>query len=163
MSEMPARLKHATVWMLIGLALFLGISWWQRQAAASRIRIDGQTIELRRADDGHYHWPGRLNGVAVDFLVDTGATSTAVPQALADRAGLRTRGRVSSDTAGGIVDGRLSTGDVDLDGGVRATALRIAVLPALGKPLLGMDVLSKMRITLHDDVMRLDPPDRGRP
>jgi predicted aspartyl protease len=52
------------------------------------LEFSGSAVEIRRAPDGHYHWPGRLNGVATDF-VDTGATTTAaVPLALAERAGL---------------------------------------------------------------------------
>jgi aspartyl protease family protein len=105
---------------------------------------------------GHFHWPGTLNGIAVDFLVDTGATGTAIPQALADRAGLVAEGTMRSSTAGGVVQGSLARADVDLRGGVRAERLRVAVLPRLESPLLGMDVLSKLRFTQSDGVLRLE-------
>ena len=107
--------------------------------------------------DGHYHWPGRVNGVAVEFLVDTGATATALPLALAGRAGLEGEGRVRSSTAGGEVKGTLSRADIELDGGIQVQRLRVTVLPALAAPLLGMDVLSKMRWSQHDGVLRLEP------
>ena len=99
-------------------------------------------IEIRRAADGHYHWPGRVNGVAVEFLVDTGATSTALPQALAERAALTAEGRITSSTAGGTVQGVHGARRHRTHGGVRAQRLRVAVLPGLASPLLGMDVLS---------------------
>jgi aspartyl protease family protein len=43
-----------------------------------------------------------------------------------------------------------------LQGGVRAERLRVAVLPQLASPLLGMDVLSKLRFTQSDGVLRLE-------
>lgn len=157
MEEFPARLKIATVWLLAGLVLFLGVQAWQAQREASRFEFSGSVVEIRRAPDGHYHWPGRLNGVAADFLVDTGATSTAVPLALARRAGLEPEAVVESSTAGGVVSGHTARADITLDGGVRATALRVTVLPRLQAPLLGMDVLSRMRFVQHAGVLRFEP------
>jgi aspartyl protease family protein len=157
MREFPSSLKLATVWMLLGLALFLGISAWQARERASRFSSDGRTIEIRRDGDGHYRWSGRVEGRAVEFLVDTGATSTALPQALAERLGLQRLSSVTSSTAGGEVLGWLARADIDLDGGVRAHALRVTVLPRLEAPLLGMDILAKMRFTQHAGVMRFEP------
>jgi aspartyl protease family protein len=55
-----------------------------------------------------------------------------------------------------VVQGTLARADVVLQGGVRAERLRVAVLPRLESPLLGMDVLSKMRFTQNDGVLRLE-------
>jgi aspartyl protease family protein len=157
MTEFPSTLKHLTVWLLLGTAVFLGVQAWQAQQQRARFQVDGGVIELRRGPDGHFHWPGRLNGLAVEFLVDTGATRTALPQALAERAGLVFEGNTRSHTAGGVATGWVARADLQLDGGVAATRLPVTVLPALGAPLLGMDVLSKMRFTQHDGVLRLEP------
>ena len=120
----------------------------------------GDRIELflKRAPDGHFHWPGRVNGMAVDFLVDTGATGTALPLALAQQAGLELEGAVRSSTAGGVVEGRLARADVVLQGGVVAERLRVAVLPRLSSPLLGMDVISRLRLTQSGGVLTLEVP-----
>ena len=72
MQDLPAWLKHATVWLLLAAGLFLGVKAWQRQATAARFVVEGSVVELRRGPDGHYHWPGRINGRTVEFLVDTG-------------------------------------------------------------------------------------------
>ncbi len=156
--ELPRTLKLVTVWLLLGAAVFLAIQAWLAQQKRARFSVDGASgaIELQRAADGHFHWPGTVNGIAVDFLVDTGATGTALPQALADRAGLVADGSLQSFTAGGVVQGALARADVVLQGGVRAERLRVAVLPRLDSPLLGMDVLSKMRFTQNDGVLRLE-------
>jgi len=87
MAELPGTLKVATVWMVIGVALFLGISWWQDSERQSLITVGAGVVEIRRSADGHYHWRGRIDGREVDFLVDTGATGTAIPKRLADALG----------------------------------------------------------------------------
>ena len=114
-------------------------------------------IELRRSADGHFHWPGSINGLALEFLVDTGATRSALPEALARRAGLTPLGRVQSSTAGGTVQGWSARADLQLQGGVRVQRLPITVLPALGSPLLGMDVLGQLRFSQSDGVLRIEP------
>ncbi|MES2956797.1 MAG: retropepsin-like aspartic protease [Pseudomonadota bacterium] len=156
--ELPRTLKLVTLWLLLGAVVFVAVQAWLAQQQRSRFSVDGASgaIELRRAADGHFHWPGSVNGIAVDFLVDTGATGTALPQALADRAGLVAEGTLQSSTAGGVVRGTLARADVSLQGGVRAERLRVTVLPRLEAPLLGMDVLSKMRFTQSDGVLRLE-------
>jgi aspartyl protease family protein len=155
MTEFPRALKLATVWLLIGLAVFLGVSGFESRQRASRLVLDGQTVALRRAPDGHFHWPGSINGVRVDFLVDTGATSTALPLVLAERAGLPLQGAVRSSTPGGVVQGRRARADVVLEGGVRAEQLHVTVLPDLAAPLLGMDVLGRLPFTQSDGVLRI--------
>ena len=155
--EFPRGLRLAIVWLVIGTVVFLGVQALQSRAERSRFSFDvaGGAIELRRAPDGHFHWPGTINGVEVDFLVDTGATSTAIPGALADRLALPAEGHVRSSTAAGVVSATLVRVDLTLQGGPRAERLRVTALPRLEAPLLGMDVLSKMRFTQSGGVLRL--------
>jgi aspartyl protease family protein len=155
-NELPGWVKHGTVWLLLGLGVFLGIQAWQSRAAATRFSVEGSTVEIQRSPDGHYHWRGQLNGRDVEFLVDTGATSTAIPQGLADALGLVTIGQVTSATAGGVVTGRVVVGDLVLEGGVRAERLRITALSGLGSPLLGMDVLGRLRWQQRDGRLRIE-------
>ena len=155
--DLPHSLKHVTVWLLLGLLVFLGIQWWQHRAEQTRFQQVGDTIEIRRGADGHYHWPGRINGHAVDFLVDTGATGTAISAGLAAELGLEPVGSVQSNTAGGIVTGQVVRADVELQGGVSAQRLRVVALRALGtNPLLGMDVLGRLRWQQRDGVLRIE-------
>lgn len=158
MTEFPRSLKHITIWLVLGTAVFLGVQAWQAAQQASRIQIDDRSIALRRSADGHFHWTGTIDGRPVSFLVDTGATRTALPLALAEQLGLQPEARVQSQTAGGVVQGWQARADVRLDGGVRAERLLVTVLPQLGAPLLGMDVLSRLRFTQTDGVLRLERP-----
>jgi aspartyl protease family protein len=145
MHELPGMLKRATVWLLLGLALFLGVLALQRQQERTRFELSGTQVVIRRAADGHYHWPATVDGHAVDFLVDTGATRSALPAALAQRLALPVEGGVRSATAGGIVDGTVVRADLELRGGLQVRQARLVALPRLHAPLLGMDVLGKLR------------------
>lgn len=155
--ELPHTLKLLTVWLLVGLLIFLGFKYWEREREASRFRMAGEVIVLTRADDGHFHWPGRVGGIEVDFLVDTGATATALPQRLAERAGLKPLGTVQTHTAAGATRGFLARADVVLEGGVRADRLPVTVLPELGAPLLGMDVLGRLHFSQKPGELRIEP------
>ena len=156
MNDLPGWLKPTTVWLLLGLLLFLGVQAWQAQQRATRFTIDGQTLEIRRSGDGHYLWPGRIGNREVEFLVDTGATGTAIPAALARELGLQAVGSMQSSTAGGVVTGQFVVGDLQLQGGVRAERLRMAALPNLASPLLGMDVLGKLRWQQDNGVLKIE-------
>lgn len=155
-NELPSSLKIWTIWLLIGLGVFLGIKAWERQREQSRLTINEGRIVLQRSLDGHFHWPGEVNGVAVDFLVDTGATSTALPEVLARQIGLTAGAPVRSNTAAGVAQGYLTRGDVSLRGGVKAERLNMVVLPNLGAPLLGMDVLSKLHFSQQGGELRIE-------
>jgi aspartyl protease family protein len=154
--DLPGWLKHVTVWLLLAVLVFLGVQAWQARQVATQIVVDGGTLEIRRGTDGHYHWPGRIGGREVEFLVDTGATGTAIPAALARQLGLKPLGAVRSSTAGGTVNGTVVVADLELRGGLRAERLRLAALPDLAAPLLGMDVLGKLRLEQADGVLRID-------
>ena len=154
--ELPVTLKHVTVWLLLGAVVFLGWQWREHEARKASFSAEGGVIEIRRGDDGHYHWPGTLNGRAVDFLVDTGATGVAIPARLAQELGLEAQGKVRSSTAGGSVTGDVVRADLVLDGGVRVERLRMVALPGLDSPLLGMDVLGRLRWQQQGGSLRID-------
>ena len=162
MGEIPGWLKHSTVWLLLGLGVALGVQAWQSQQRATRFVLNGQNIEIRRSDDGHYHWKGRIAGREVEFLIDTGATGTAIPLAMARELGLTVVGSMQSNTAGGLVNGQVVVGDLVLDGGVRAERLRMAALPNLSSPLLGMDVLGRLRWQQEAGVLHVKLQGDGR-
>jgi aspartyl protease family protein len=158
MNDIPHTLKIATVWLLTGVLVFLGFKAVEHQQQQTRFEANGDLIEIRRAPDGHYHWPGTINGRAVDFLIDTGATSTAMSQKMAQQLELESLGTVLSNTAGGVVTGTVVRADLALQGGVQAQRMRVTALAALddSHPLLGMDVLGKLRWQQRDGVLTID-------
>ena len=42
-------------------------------------------VVLQRNRSGHYVAPGKINGTAVTFLLDTGATTISIPEAVAEK------------------------------------------------------------------------------
>jgi aspartyl protease family protein len=155
-ADLPRSLKITTLWLLLGLLVFLGVQWYLAREQQTRFEVRGDTVELRRGRDGHYHWPGQVNGRAVDFLVDTGASGTTISATLARELGLQAIGSVDSQTAGGPVTGQVVRADLTLRGGVSVQRLRMVALPDLGgPPLLGMDVLGRLRWQQGDGVLRV--------
>ena len=154
--ELPHTFKLLTIWLILGVMVFLGFKAYERQQQQQRFTMSGQTVVLQRSADGHFHWPGEVNGVAVDFLIDTGATGTALPISVAQQAGLTAERRVTSNTAGGQAQGFLARADIALRGGVRAERLPVTVLPRLDAPLLGMDVLSRLKFSQQDGSLRIE-------
>ena len=157
MSELPRTLKIVTVWLLVGLGVFLAFQAFESQQRRARFQTTGDLVEIQRGADGHYHWPGTINGHRVEFLIDTGATGSALSAGLARQLGLTPLGQVQSSTAGGIVTGEVMRVDLALKGGVRVDDLRVVALPGLGdNPLLGMDVLGRLRWQQHNGVLTFD-------
>lgn len=155
--DLSRSFKLITVWLLLGAAVFVAVQWWQHHAQQTLFQARGGSVEIRRGDDGHYHWPGQVNGRAVDFLIDTGATGTAIPTSLARELGLERLGSISSNTAGGRVSAELVRADIELQGGVSVRRLQIVALPRLGdNPLLGMDVLGRLHWQQRDAVLRIE-------
>lgn len=157
---MPRTLKVVTVWLLLATVLFLAVQAWLAERSRARVSVLGMgVVELRRGPDGHFHWPARVNGRTVEFLVDTGATRSALPGPLAQQLGLVDGTPVRSSTAGGLAQGYEVKVDLELEGGLQARALRVTVLPQLQAPLLGMDILGRLRFSQSDGILRLQPAD----
>lgn len=156
--DIPRTVKIATVWLLLGAAVFLGFRVHEARQQRLGFSFEAGVVELRRGADGHYHWPGTLNGRPLEFLVDTGASRSAVSAALARELGLEEFGGIQAQTAAGPVRARLARADLALEGGVQVQRLPLMVLPGLGDvALLGMDVLGRLRLQQTGTVLRIEP------
>lgn len=96
---------------LIYPALAFGLLWygadmllgWMREAGhapGSVVAIPGG-VALRADRQGHFTGTALINGVPMPFMIDTGATTTSVPSAMARAAGLPVGSPVRIATAGG--------------------------------------------------------------
>jgi len=112
---------------------------------------------LDRTYDGHFYLSGRINGTVVAFLVDTGASTVAIGESLAEQLDLGTCRSRRYSTAAGTVNGcEASARQVEV-AGLRLADVPVAVLPGSDTVLLGMNVLKRFRIEQQGRQMRLTP------
>jgi aspartyl protease family protein len=111
--------------------------------------VEGGETRITQSADGHFWLRAEINGVPANFLVDTGATVTAVSQDLAREAGLEPRRGglpVMIGTANGSVNAQLSTIDEMRFGNVAARGLDVVIAPTLGETnVVGMNLLSRLK------------------
>ena len=110
--------------------------------------VEGGETRVQMSADGHFWIAAQINGADARFLVDTGATLTAVSGDLASAAGLQARRGgipVQINTANGSVAAQLTTIDELRFGNVAARGLDAVIAPSLGNTnVLGMNVLSRL-------------------
>jgi len=117
------------------------------QPYVSRAPAAAASVTLSADAAGHFIAEGTVNGAAMRFLVDTGATLVALPAADARRAGViyanAPQGIVS--TAGGPARAYKVKLDAVSIGGVSVANVDAVVLDkGLSVPLLGMSFLGRM-------------------
>lgn len=158
MRDLSQTFKIVIVWLLIGTLLFLAVLWWQSHQSQSQLTINGNTIEIRQAPDGHYYWDGSINNQPITFMIDTGASRTLIPEQIAKQEQLKTLTPTLFETAGGTVPGEIIQGNLVLQGGVSMTNLRMSIIYGNdSQALLGMDVISKLHMTQENGIMRFEP------
>ena len=119
----------------------------------------GSEVVMTAGPGGHFMASGAINGRAVRFMVDTGATTIAMGQADAERIGLdwRKGERGWAQTANGptVIYG-VTLSSVRL-GDVEVANVSAAVMPAqMPFILLGNSFLTRFQMRRDNDVMRLE-------
>ena len=137
-------------------ALLLLLSWFaadylqlqhnpNNQVAMTHTAEGIPEVTLLRNHSGHYVATGAINGAAVTFLIDTGATDVAIDEHQAAQLGLKKGAPVMVMTANGRVKGwRTLLRKVEL-GSIELSAVPATIVPALnGEALLGMSFLKRL-------------------
>lgn len=151
-------LKMVLAWVLIfgvGFAVFtlreefgaLGRRMLAELSGEAAQQVKGGEIRIRASQDGHFWIDGEVNGRAVRFLVDSGATVTTLTRTTADRAGVASGGGfgVMVNTANGttMVD-RGRAGSLKV-GPIERSDLPVHISATLGDTnVLGMNFLSTL-------------------
>lgn len=110
----------------------------------------GKTIRVRMEEDGHFHVDAQVNGHTLNFLIDSGATTTALSQMGANAAGVQIDAYgfpVATQTANGVaMMKRARIGSLSIGSIVRTD---FPVLVSADEEdainLLGMNFLSSLR------------------
>jgi aspartyl protease family protein len=151
-------LQQLGIWILIFMGAIAVFGMWpeiERALTPRQAVVDGTTVILPRARDGHYYLTLDINGVDVNFVVDTGATQVVLSRQDAVRIGLDPEALSylgMANTANGVV----RTASVRLDtvtlGAITDTRVRAVVNDGqMDGSLLGMTYLNNFdSITIKD-------------
>lgn len=130
-----ARVTTGTDLVVPGLGL-------QRQT------VTGKETRVPMAPDGHFWVQAKINGVPRDFLVDTGATLTAISSRTANDAQVQPSAiprTIMLQTANGTTPAEVVSLDELRFGNIVARDLDAVVAPGLGEQnVLGMNLLSRL-------------------
>lgn len=157
--------RMALAWGLIFLGVIAAYGLWDdisRDVLPRQAVLDSGAIEVPRSGDGHFNMTLNVNGVPVDFLVDTGATAIVLTMEDAARAGLDPANLAflgSAQTANGVVRTAAARVDEIALGPVRFDNVRVSVNGGdMPGSLLGMDYLNRFdRLEIAGNTLRLEP------
>jgi len=118
------------------------------QSISTLQTADFQEVVLIRNRNGHYKFDGEINRHQVTFLVDTGATITAIPGELQRELGLKAGPATSVSTANGLTTAYLTRLDQLSIGDIELFDVNASIIPGMGvdEILLGMNVLKHFEL-----------------
>jgi aspartyl protease family protein len=151
--RMGQALRMALAWGLIFVGIVAGFGLWSdiRQDVMPMQEVtDSGTVEVPRAEDGHYYLTLMVNGTAVPFMVDTGASGMVLGGEDAARLGIDPESLMflgEANTANGVVRTAQVTLPLVELGPFRNENFRAFVTEGeLEQSLLGMDYLGQFRM-----------------
>jgi len=150
--------QQAAIWVLIFVGAIAVAGLWgdiRRTTDRHRVETFADRVEIPVAPDGHFYLTAEVNGTAVEFVVDTGASQIVLTRQDAARLGLDPDQLNYFGTAQ-TANGTVATAPVRLDsfvlGGFDDSALSAVVnAGALDTSLLGMSYLGRFELTFSRD------------
>lgn len=154
----------AWVLLLIMLTLFFNNRLDQQrnpnQQLAGTLTEDTPEVRLQRNRFGHYVASGTINGEAVEFMLDTGASDVSIPATVADRIGLQRGQAQSYQTANGTITAWQTTAREVQLGPLILGPIRASINPHnhSNAVLLGMSFLKQLDFSQQGNILTLKYP-----
>jgi aspartyl protease family protein len=170
-STVQSRLGKGMIYAAWILALAL-LSWlfsaWldarqnPNRSVQTLVSGDKHVVTLVRNPYGHYRASGYINSREVEFMVDTGATTVAVPASLEAPLGLQRGVPIEVRTANGSVRAFLTRLDSVRLGTIELRDVKATINPSLdgNEVLLGMSFLKQLEFTQRGDSLILSQSPR---
>jgi aspartyl protease family protein len=132
------------------------------QQLASHMAEGIPEVQLQRNRFGHYVATGTINGQAVEFMLDTGATDVSIPAAIAERLGLQRGQATSYHTANGTITAWQTIADEIQLGPLRLGPVRASINPHdhSNAVLLGMSFLKQLDFSQQGNTLTLKYPNQ---
>ncbi|MDZ5604250.1 TIGR02281 family clan AA aspartic protease [Pseudomonas sp. RP23018S] len=164
----PAGKRAGKVLMIVAwaAALFLATRFfgeWEARRDNPNRQVQSEHgagfIEVRLLGNGQGHFvvDGLINGQAVHFMLDTGATDVAIPEGVAQQLALARGAPVTVSTANGRAEGYRTRLDELALGDIHLRNVRALVVPGLDgeQILLGMSALKQLEFTQRGGTLLL--------
>lgn len=152
-------LRMALAWCAIFALAFVACLFrdearavWSRVTAeiggSGAAQVSGSVTRITMSEDGHFNVRAKVNGQTINFLIDSGATTTGLSENAARLANVEPDSRIDVpvDTANGTV--MVSTARIALleVGNIRQTDARAIIGKSFGDTnVLGMSFLSQLK------------------
>lgn len=124
-------------------------------ANAKTLDLTPGGISLKTDRQGHFRGTVLVNNIPMPFLIDTGATTTAIPAKMARAASLPLGQFVQTSTAGGKVTDRLTRISSLKIGNAEIRNLEAHINEHLDEVLIGMNTLKYFRMTQNGNTLTL--------
>lgn len=145
-------------WLVVMGVLYFGMKTFMASRGAT-VTSTGSLV-IPRHSDGHFRVAGTVNGVPVNFMVDTGASLIAVTDAVARKAGLTEGVPTTFRTANGERQGRVSPSRSVTVRNLEVAGLRVGTGytgDSDEDALLGQNFLRQFDVEIKRDAMVLNP------
>ena len=153
-SRMPLgqTLKMALAWVGIFAVGFVGFSFRHdvtdlfSSRVLGRAVVEGGTVRIPMADDGHFWVDARINGKPARLMVDSGATITTLSQASAERTDVdltSPRSTIVMTANGPLEVQRARVSSISV-GNIVVEDLSVHVAPGEDLNVIGMNFLSRL-------------------
>lgn len=119
----------------------------EAEATGRPVRVAGNVIRVPIAVDGHFWIQAEVNGVPVDFLVDSGATMTTVGRKTAALAGIEVGSQRNQlvRTGNGLIRVATANAGVVEVGDIQRRDVRMFVADGDELNVLGMNFLTSLK------------------
>lgn len=167
MNEQPQRIGKGMIFaawiVVIGLLTLFFNSFLDKQhnpnqTLSTNYDENGvREVILQRNRDGHYVANGTINGQAVVFFLDTGATIVSIPEIIANRLNLQRGRAMPVNTANGIITTYYTELDSIALGKIELHHVRASINPHMqsSEILLGMSFLKHLEFTQRGNTLIL--------
>jgi clan AA aspartic protease (TIGR02281 family) len=134
-------------------------SWAAQQQAkqpenTADINFSG-TLVIKQGTSGHFFLDGAINGKALTFVVDTGATYVSLPSSLATSAQIYCQDKILLQTANGTTSACMTVIPKLKFGPFLIQNATATISPNLAQPLLGISALQQFKMEQENGELRI--------